>query len=218
MELGHATASATNARVFQRAYGDPATALAGALLLHGLGEHSQRHEGHLELLAAQGIYSRTFDWPGHGRTAGQRGHLGPMSTITCLIQEQMDALRSDMGTNKQVGLLGHSMGGFLTLYHLARYPNLADFSWVSSTLIDPTANASWLKQKLVRALNHLSPRIPIKSGIRTRDCRVGAARRRDAGTAHARRRGARLAHEKQWRKCWGHADAQNAAQKNRARR
>lgn len=148
-------------------------------MLHGLGEHCGRHARHLDLLAQHGIYCRAFDWPGHGQSAGQRGHIESMDTITKILQKQLKGLRADIGEGRQIGLLGHSMGGFLGLYHLAKYPHLADFAWIGSSLIDPAANASSFKQRVARLLNGVCPRFPIKSGIRTNQCRPGPEKRRD---------------------------------------
>lgn len=165
--------------VFQRSFGDPTAARAGAVMLHGLGEHSGRHAPHLALCAKHGIYCRAFDWPGHGQSPGQRGHIGSMATMTKLLMTQMEALRNDIGPNKQIGLFGHSMGGFIALYHLAKYPDLADFTWIGSTLIDPETNASPLKRRLARLLHAVCPRFPIKSGIRSSQCCPGPDKRRD---------------------------------------
>ena len=169
----------TPSDVFQRSFGDPSTARAGAVMLHGLGEHSGRHVPHLELFAQHGIYSRAFDWPGHGRSLGQRGHIDSMATMNQLVLTEMEALRNEIGPGKQIGLFGHSMGGFIALYHLAKYPDLADFAWLGSTLIDPQANASPFKRHLARLIHAVCPRFSIKSGIRSSLCRPGPDKRRD---------------------------------------
>ena len=70
--------------------------------------------------AAAGIHCRTFDWPGHGRSEGQRGHMDSLETVTGLIREQRHRLRESIGPDKPIGLLGHSMGGFFALYFLGR--------------------------------------------------------------------------------------------------
>ncbi len=179
MSDGEFSTSQSGVQIFHRTFGAPDTACAGALLLHGLGEHGGRHEESLARLAAHGIHCRTFDWPGHGRSGGRRGHMESIDTIISLVEEQHRALRQAIGPDKPMGLLGHSMGGFFALYMLARFPQMANFSWISSPLINPRANATWLKRILVRGIDRLFPQFPISSGIKTAQCRVGPAHRRD---------------------------------------
>ncbi|MFT4640806.1 MAG: lysophospholipase [Verrucomicrobiales bacterium] len=179
MTSGNIYTSTIGTRIYQRTFETSEEPLAGALLLHGLGEHCERHEKHLELFAQHGIQCQTFDWPGHGKTEGRRGHIESMEMITTLVKEQLYMLRNTLGPNKQVGLLGHSMGGFLALYHLARYPDIADFAWINSPIIDPEANTSWLKRRLARILHSLCPRFQIQSGVRATQCRQGPAKRAD---------------------------------------
>lgn len=45
------------------------------ILVHGLGEHFHRHYRLIDRLKASGFKVHTFDWPGHGRSPGKRGHL-----------------------------------------------------------------------------------------------------------------------------------------------
>ena len=179
MPPGDIYMSTIGTRVFQRSFHTQREPLAGALFLHGLGEHGGRHERSLALFAHHGIHCRTFDWPGHGKTEGRRGYIDSMETITTLIGEQMAMLRETLGPDKQIGLLGHSMGGFLALYHLALYPDIADFAWITSPLIDPEANASWLKRQFVQLINRVCPTFTVRSGIRATQCRHGSKKRAD---------------------------------------
>lgn len=179
MDSGAVFTSKTGIEVFQRSYGCPREARAGALLLHGLGEHSGRHEELLGLFVRHGIYCRTFDWPGHGRSTGQRGHLESMETITHLVHEQLELLGEALGPDKCRGLLGHSMGGFFALYFLAHDPDLAKFAWIGSPLIDPTANVSWFKRRLALFIDRVWPRFTINSGVDALRCRPGPPMRTD---------------------------------------
>ena len=171
--------SSTGMRVFCRTVGSPAGARAGALLLHGLGEHCGRHETLLNTFAKHGIYCRTFDWPGHGYTAGQRGHIASMEIVTGLVDEQLGVLRQEIGRGKPMGLLGHSMGGLLALYHLVGHPDIAKFAWIGSPLVEPEANVSRLKLNAVLFIERFCPRFPIHNGIKTQQCRRGPAKRVD---------------------------------------
>ena len=148
-------------------------------MLHGLGEHAARHSEHLQLIADRGIFCQSFDWPGHGYSEGPRGHIDSQTTIDTLIEDQLGQLRERIGPNKPIGLFGHSMGGFLALCHLTRFPSCADFAWIGSTLVDPAGNAPAWKRRLARVLDRFTPGLRLGSGIRSEDCRQGPSKRRD---------------------------------------
>ena len=75
----------THLSLHEHEVGDPHHARGGVLLLHGLGEHSARHQSVLERFAEHGFYGRTFDWPGHGRSPGRRGHFVSLRQLTHII-------------------------------------------------------------------------------------------------------------------------------------
>lgn len=170
MEEAQTIDSACGLPIHVRRLGDPASSRAGALFFHGLGEHSGRHLPLLERLAGEGLYIRTFDLPGHGRSGGHRGHFESIESLTALFQEQLTGLKSDLPSSTPVGWMGHSMGGFLALYFLTQFPSEAQFAWISSSLIDPEANASWLKRFLARNLAKVAPRLSISNGIDANQC------------------------------------------------
>lgn len=94
-------------------------------LVHGLGEHSGRYGHVAQAFTAAGFAVQAFDYRGHGRSAGQRGHIA-----------SYDAIMDDVGLLVTQGrerfpglpcfLYGHSLGGNLVLnYALRRQPDLA---------------------------------------------------------------------------------------------
>lgn len=88
-----------------------------------------------------------------------------------IMHEQVQDLREKLPNDAPVGLMGHSMGGFLTLHFLGRYPGLIDFSWISSPLIDARRNANFFARQAAHALSALVPRFSFKSAARTELCK-----------------------------------------------
>lgn len=161
----------TDLSLHEREVGDPHHARGGVLLLHGLGEHSGRHQSILERFAEHGFYGRTFDWPGHGRSPGRRGHFVSLRQLTHIIDSQCAQLKEALEPGTPIGLLGHSMGGFWALYYLTRHPEVAQFAWIGSTLVHPAANASRLKRLSALLLSRFLPAFPLRSGIDPAQCR-----------------------------------------------
>jgi alpha-beta hydrolase superfamily lysophospholipase len=98
---------------------------ATLLLVHGLGEHIGRYAHLAHFFNAHGIAVLGFDHPGHGQTAGKRGHAKNMETL----MEGVEAMLAETKIRYPglpVFLYGHSMGGNITLnYILRKQPEVA---------------------------------------------------------------------------------------------
>ena len=93
----------------------PAKAKASIWFTHGYGEHSDWHRETCEKLCQQGFEVWAWDLPGHGRSSGKRGHLGSYEKVSHL----MSSLISEfIPLDRSCFLIGHSMGGLLTFFHL----------------------------------------------------------------------------------------------------
>ncbi len=89
------------------------------IFVHGLGEHIQRYIYWAELFQKKGISFAGVDLPGHGRSAGRRGHIKSYS----LTDEMIDILiRTCIRTfpGVPVYIYGHSLGGGVVLDYLLR--------------------------------------------------------------------------------------------------
>ncbi|MGA1023892.1 MAG: alpha/beta fold hydrolase, partial [Aquiluna sp.] len=83
---------------------------AQLLLMHGLGEYSERYLTYyselIPKLNQQGIDVYAFDLPGHGRTAGERGLVDVNQGVALHLQA-----RSRLPVGLPTVLYGHSLGG-----------------------------------------------------------------------------------------------------------
>lgn len=98
-------------------HGAAAKAVVG--LVHGMGEHMGRYVHVAEMLAAEGYAVIGFDQRGHGRTEGKRGHAPSYEALL----EGVDRLLAEAASaypGLPAFLLGHSMGGNVTLNYLLR--------------------------------------------------------------------------------------------------
>lgn len=89
---------------------------AEVVVTHGLGEHARRYEHVAQRLGASGFRVHAYDLRGHGRSTGRRGDapdygtlLGDLETVCAEVRQR---------SRRPLFLLGHSLGGQITLQYL----------------------------------------------------------------------------------------------------
>ncbi len=138
---------------------------AALVIVHGLGEHSGRYRNVVEELLPRGIVVYGFDLRGHGRSAGQRGHINAWSDIgqdldaffSLVIQEEGELPRF---------LMGHSLGGLIVLEYTLRRGKDAAYQGVIAS--GPGLSTDGLSPMLVKISSFLSrvwPTISMPSGL-----------------------------------------------------
>jgi len=145
---------------------------AEAIFYHGQGGYADRYPEVLEVFTKRGIRCIITDLPGHGRSPGRRGHAGNETLLDDVIRASFEIMNS----NLPYGVMGHSMGGLLTLRHLVLagkglLPE-PSFSWVSSPLVDAGAGQSLLNRKLAAIFAPILPWVTVSTGVTSAMCRV----------------------------------------------
>ncbi len=163
--------SPTGHRVFRRTLLPDQPVRSGVLVIHGLGDHISRHDRHLAAFVRRGVACCGIDLPGHGRSDGPRGHIDRMQTILTLLDETVTHLRTLLPPGAPIGIVGHSMGGFLGLYYLTERPGVFDYAWISSPLIDARRHGNLVLRSLIHLAGFLWPTLTIRSRVRTQWCK-----------------------------------------------
>ncbi len=136
-------------------------------IIHGMGEHSSRYAHVPSALSAKFTDVFAFDLRGHGRSTGIRGYAPSVDTLLNDIQACFDASQQRLGPGDVVRwhVLGHSMGGLLTLRWLqTRRPTLAGAVISAPFLGVALAVPAW-KEKLGRVLLHTLPKVQLHNEI-----------------------------------------------------
>jgi lysophospholipase len=139
-----------------------------ALVLHGLGDHSARHDWAAGLLAGAGYRAIGFDWPGNGKSDGVRGDMPVVSDTGPFLEEMLEKMPCD-----PLGIFAHSTGGFLLLNWLGDRPDCLsrlDWVWLSSPLLAPTHGQPKFKIELARRLARWIPGFTLSTGVGLGDC------------------------------------------------
>lgn len=136
------------------------------VLVHGLGEHLGRYEGLATTLSSAGITIAGFDLPGHGLSAGQRGHINHW----CEYRQSLQKFAHWMATQfprAPLFLMGHSLGAIIAL----DFAMQTLFPWqgliASGVPLMPTSVQSPLKVLVARSLSPIFPRLSLKTGVQS---------------------------------------------------
>lgn len=91
---------------------------ATLVLTHGMGEHSEAYVRSADALAKLGWNIHAWDLRGHGRSEGKRGHVDHFTDYTGDLSQFLLYLQKNELLKQPFALLGHSMGGLITLKYL----------------------------------------------------------------------------------------------------
>ncbi|MEO1124227.1 MAG: lysophospholipase [Cyanobacteria bacterium J06639_16] len=134
------------------------------VLVHGLGEHLGRYDSVATALNQAGITVAGFDLPGHGRSAGQRGHINHWQDYRQSLQQFVTVMATQF-PSAPLFLMGHSLGAMIAL-------DFAMQDWfplqgliISGTPLVPTSVQSPIKVLVVRLLSPIFPRLSLKTGV-----------------------------------------------------
>jgi alpha-beta hydrolase superfamily lysophospholipase len=119
-------------------YGKQSFPDAGAdtviIMLHGLGEHSGCYEHWAEKFVQQSFGWVIFDWRGHGRSCGKRGHT-TLKELNSDLRAVIQRVRAAHPVARLI-LYGHSMGAHIAL----------DYAMAGGKYVDGIiASSPWLE-------------------------------------------------------------------------
>jgi alpha-beta hydrolase superfamily lysophospholipase len=156
-------------RLFFRSWRSPSER-AILILVHGIGEHSGRYERLAQELRANGVSVFAHDLRGHGRSSGRRGHISRFDDFTSDLRDFHAHVRQMAGEMPPIFLMGHSLGGLISLRCLQQYPEMP---WRGAILSAPALGLRmqvplW-KRVAARVLSTGLPWLALDSGIDAAD-------------------------------------------------
>jgi alpha-beta hydrolase superfamily lysophospholipase len=143
----------------------PPSPRARVVLLHGYAEHVGRYAEVIAGLTGAGFECHTLDLRGHGQSEGVRGHVLRFEDYL----EDVDRLLESLpGTTLPRFLVGHSLGGLISLGYVLRRPAAFVGLAVSSPFLLPAMPIPWLKETLATAVSRFAPTFLMDSEIDAR--------------------------------------------------
>ena len=141
---------------------------ANLIITHGHGEHSEWYSRLAQNLVPRGYNIYAWDMLGYGQSPGKRGYVKNFQDHSENLVHFINSLKNQSSfKNKPFFLIGHSMGGMITLNTIIKNPNLGQAgTCLSSPLIDIFAPPPAYKDQLARLLLNVLPQFTMASGTR----------------------------------------------------
>ncbi|XP_026223765.1 monoglyceride lipase [Anabas testudineus] len=141
--------------------GSPPRALV--FISHGAGEHSGPYEEIAQRLKERSLLAFAHDHVGHGQSEGERMNIKDFQIYIRDVLQHVDLMKS-RHPNLPIFILGHSMGGAISILTACERPN--DFAGV--VLIGPMVqmnpdSATPFKVFMAKVLNHVVPSLTLGS-------------------------------------------------------
>lgn len=100
----------------------PENSKATVAVIHGYADHSGRYRRTFAALAAQGLSTFSFDYRGHGQSAGRKGHCERWGEYLEDLELFLERVKAASGGQK-LFLLGHSHGGLMATRWIETRPS-----------------------------------------------------------------------------------------------
>jgi acylglycerol lipase len=140
--------------IFRRAWPAAGEPRASVVIAHGAGEHSGRYEHVAKRLTAAGYATYALDHMGHGRSDGKPA-LIEMDTVVLDLGALIADVRAE-DPERPLFLLGHSMGGCISLEYACRHQEEIEGLILSSPAISLEAAPAPMRA-LSKALSAVLP-------------------------------------------------------------
>jgi alpha-beta hydrolase superfamily lysophospholipase len=150
---------------------------ATIVLTHGLAEHSDAYHLTALSLVAKGYDVFAWDLRGHGRSEGPRGYVADFIDYSRDLTHLVDLLHTRKQVRFPLVLLGHSMGGLVTLTYLLDALGSAEIHSyrrpaavvLSSPLLGIELPVPAFKEAAARLIARLTPRLTLHNEIQFSD-------------------------------------------------
>lgn len=140
------------------------TARGLIVVTHGHGEHLGRYHHTAQALCEAGYVVYTYDLRGHGRSQGKRGHSPTFLTYLDDLKQVADRATHE-NPRLPLWLMGHSLGGLITLtYALRRLPKAAGVVVTGPLLRVKFLPPAW-KVLMAQALASVLPSLTLPTGL-----------------------------------------------------
>jgi len=135
------------------------------ILVHGLGEHSDRYCTHFaNFFSNEGYSILAFDLPGHGLSSGKKGHIKEYDDFDKLLSTEISYAKNKY-PSLPIFVYGHSLGGLIALeYSIQVKPNINGVI-ASAPVLEVYEPIHPAKLILAKIMNTVFPSFSLDSGL-----------------------------------------------------
>ena len=138
-----------------RTWPTPGEPWATILVVHGLGEHSGRHDATGGRFAAAGLAAASYDHRGFGASGGRRAYAETWDDLLDDVEDRLDAGRID---GLPAAIYGHSVGGLIVADYLLSDRPQTDVAVLSAPAL---GGGTALLRAVAAVLNRVRPTFAI---------------------------------------------------------
>jgi alpha-beta hydrolase superfamily lysophospholipase len=143
-------------KIFTRTWNPEGDPRAVIVLVHGFNAHSGYFQWAAKQFAAQGLAVYALDWPGRGRSEGERYYINALADVVADIDTLVDQAQAQH-PGLPVFLLGHSAGGVAScIYTLEHQDKLAGLICESFAFELPAPDFAIA---VLKGLSHIAPHL-----------------------------------------------------------
>ncbi|MEM7402704.1 MAG: lysophospholipase [Myxococcota bacterium] len=157
MKEGFFAACAGTFDLFYQAYKAQSDATGSVVLVHGFSEYSGRYTHVVDALVHAGLNVLLFDLPGHGHSSGMQGHIDSFQQYVDSAKSAIDQA-NQLFDNADITLLGHSMGGLVSIHAVAQSPSLVRRLILSNPLCASRVRIPAWQRLLIHAIARVRPK------------------------------------------------------------
>ncbi len=157
------------------------TPRAALVIVHGFGEHIGRYHNVVQGLVPRGYAVWGFDLRGHGRSAGQRGHIRSWLEYR---EDLANFVRYVSAHEKTPNLFmfGHSLGSLIAQDYVLHYPDGLRGCILSGIVFEPLGVSKPALIAMAKMLSTLWPTFPLDLRLET----AALSRNKDVVAAYER--------------------------------
>ena len=151
-------------KIFYREY-RAAKERARIVIAHGLAEHSGRYGNVIEWLFPDDISIWALDHRGHGQSDGPRGHISSFNDYINDLKGMVEIAKAGIGEDTRCFLLGHSMGGLISLMFALKHPDMIDGVIVSSPGLGMKVKVPGFKAFMGKVMSSIWPGLSLSNEL-----------------------------------------------------
>ena len=161
MKHGEGTlSSAAGASLYYQSWMPADDCTAILLVAHGLAEHSGRYGHFAAFFVSRGYAVYALDHVGHGKSDGDRCHIGSFSEYADGVSLLLEKAREECPGIPAI-LVGHSMGGLIATRYLIDRQSDFTACVLSGAALKPAEKLSSIQSLLMRLFSRFLPKMRV---------------------------------------------------------